>query len=52
MFVVGSLVYLRFYWLAGTPTAAGYLTQGSSAKVALQPPPVDKEDTALKPDGL
>ncbi|KAJ3648782.1 hypothetical protein Zmor_020558 [Zophobas morio] len=40
------------YLTAGTPTAAGYLTQGSSAKVALQPPPVDKEDTALKPDGL
>ncbi|XP_044264022.1 dnaJ homolog subfamily C member 13 [Tribolium madens] len=40
------------YLTAGTPTAAGYLTQGSSTKVAFQPPPVDKEDTALKQDGL
>jgi DnaJ family protein C protein 13 len=40
------------YLTAGTPTTAGYLTQGSSVKVPLQPPPVDKEDTALKPDGL
>lgn len=37
---------------AGTPTTAGYLTQGSSAKVPLQPPPVYKEDTSVRPDGL
>lgn len=38
--------------LAGTPTAAGYLTQGPSAKVSTAPPPVDKEDPTVRSDGL
>ncbi|KAJ8925386.1 hypothetical protein NQ315_009217 [Exocentrus adspersus] len=40
------------YLTAGTPTTAGYLTQGPSAKVNLAPPPVDKEDPLMRSDGL
>ncbi|KAK9875337.1 hypothetical protein WA026_007733 [Henosepilachna vigintioctopunctata] len=35
------------YLTGGTPTAAGYLTQGPSNKVAVAPPPVDTEDPIL-----
>ncbi|KAJ8971338.1 hypothetical protein NQ314_000751 [Rhamnusium bicolor] len=40
------------YLTAGTPTAAGYLTQGPSAKVNMAPPPVDKEDPLTRSEGL
>ncbi|XP_019866686.2 dnaJ homolog subfamily C member 13 [Aethina tumida] len=36
------------YLTAGTPTSAGYLTQGPSAKVSVAPPPVEKEDPTLR----
>lgn len=41
------LLYLLF--LAGTPTTAGYLTQGPSNKVQMAPPPVEREDPLLRP---
>ncbi|XP_023012432.2 receptor mediated endocytosis 8 isoform X1 [Leptinotarsa decemlineata] len=40
------------YLTAGTPTAAGYLTQGPSAKVNVAPPPIGREDSPMKSDGL
>lgn len=40
------------YLTAGTPKAAGYLTQGSSSKLTTAPPPIDKEDPLIRPDNL
>ncbi|XP_017781227.1 PREDICTED: dnaJ homolog subfamily C member 13 [Nicrophorus vespilloides] len=41
------------YLTAGTPTTAGYLTQGpSNNKLVSGPPPVDKDDPNLRADGL
>lgn len=43
---------LFVYHTAGTPTVAGYLTQGSTATVTTAPPPVDREDPLMRPDML
>ncbi|KAG5881132.1 hypothetical protein JTB14_020836 [Gonioctena quinquepunctata] len=40
------------YLTAGTPTAAGYLTQGPSVKVNVAPPPIGREDPPMKSDCL
>ncbi|VEN42457.1 unnamed protein product [Callosobruchus maculatus] len=40
------------YLTAGTPTTAGYLTQGPSNKVTEAPPPVEKEDPLMRADCL
>ncbi|XP_060515817.1 dnaJ homolog subfamily C member 13 [Cylas formicarius] len=41
------------YLTAGTPSTAGYLTQGPSSKVHMAPPPVDKDDQHRPiPDGF
>ncbi|XP_065167125.1 dnaJ homolog subfamily C member 13 isoform X2 [Atheta coriaria] len=41
------------YLTAGTPTSAGYLTQGpSNNKLVSGPPPVDKDDTCFTPDHI
>ncbi|XP_030761294.1 dnaJ homolog subfamily C member 13-like [Sitophilus oryzae] len=39
-------------YLTGVPSSAGYLTQGPSNSVHIAPPPVDKEDSTLKYDGV
>lgn len=41
------------FLLAGTPTAAGYLTQApTSTKISTAPPPVDKQDPLVRHDDL
>lgn len=40
----------HIFVLGGTSTTAGYLTQGSSAKMPMAPPPVDKEDPFIRSD--
>lgn len=48
-----KLYLFSFTFTAGTPTSAGYLTQGpSTTKMASAPPPVDKEDPLIRPDTL
>ncbi|GJQ87934.1 putative dnaJ homolog subfamily C member [Trypoxylus dichotomus] len=41
------------YLTAGTPTAAGYLTQApTTTKISTAPPPVDKQDPLIRHDDL
>lgn len=46
------MINTKILFSAGTPTAAGYLTQGPTSKLNEAPPPVDKEENMVRPDVL